>query len=324
MKTIVITGGSGFLGHHVIKRLAHDSIYNIICLDLYEAPFLKEYGVTFVKGNFSERHLLDELFANADYVFHMACSMFPAESNKEPYWDAVSNIGGSVQLLECAVKNNVKQVVFMSSGGTVYGIPQYIPIREDHPTNPECSYGIGKLAVEKYLRFFSSQYGIATCAIRLANPYGEYQNPNSNQGAVAVFTKRIMNHEKITIWGDGQCRRDFIYADDFADAFCKIIGKTDFSGELNIGSGKSHSLLEIIHIIEDCLKIKAQIEFLPLRKFDIPVSALDISKAKQLLQWEPTTDLFQGINKIIDYYQILSLQRTYYEPNGTTKKLVIT
>lgn len=310
MKTIVITGGAGFLGHHVIKRLALDSNYKIVCLDRYEAPFLKEYGITFVKGDFSERHLLDELFANADYVFHMACSMFPAESNKEPYWDAMSNIGGTVQLLECAVKNKVKQVVFMSSGGTVYGIPQHIPIREDHPTNPECSYGIGKLAVEKYLRFFSSQYGIATCAIRLSNPYGEYQNPNSTQGAIAVFANRILHHEKITIWGDGQCRRDFIYAGDFADAVCKILGKTDFVGELNIGSGKSHSLLEIIHIIEECANEKAQIEFLPLRKFDIPVSELDITKAEQVLQWKPQTDLLQGIDKTITYFKQYFAQQT--------------
>ena len=302
MKTVIITGGSGFLGHHVIKRLALDTSYHIVCLDRYEAPFLKECGVTFVKGDFSERHLLEDLFANADYVFHMACSMFPAESNKEPYWDAVSNIGGTVQLLECAVKNKIKQVVFMSSGGTVYGVPQYIPIREDHPTNPECSYGIGKLAVEKYLRFFSSQFGIATCAIRLSNPYGEYQNPNSTQGAVAVFTKKILNHEKISIWGDGQCRRDFIYAGDFADAVYRIIGRTDFSGELNIGTGKSHSLLEIIHIIEECSKTKAEVEFLPSRKFDIPISELDISKAERILQWKPSTDLVQGINRTVEYY----------------------
>lgn len=310
MKTIVITGGSGFLGHHVIKRLALDPSYNIVCIDRYEAPFLKEYGITFVKGDFSERHLLDELFADADYVFHMACSLFPAESNKEPYWDAVSNIGGTVQLLECAVKNKIKQVLFMSSGGTVYGIPQHIPIREDHPTNPECSYGVGKLAVEKYLRFFSSQYGLATCAIRLANPYGEYQNPNSKQGAVAVFTKNILNYEKITIWGDGQCKRDFIYADDFADAFYRLIGRTDFSGELNIGSGESHSLLEIIHIIEECLKMKAEIEFLPSRKFDIPVSELDISKAEGLLQWKPTTDLLHGIAKTVAYIKQSISQRS--------------
>lgn len=303
MKTIVITGGSGFLGHHIIRRLACDTNYKIVCLDRYEAPFLKEYGISFVKGDFSERHLLDELFKNADYVFHMACSMFPAESNKEPYWDAISNIGGSVQLLESAVKSNVKQVIFMSSGGTVYGIPQYTPIREEHPTNPECSYGIGKLAVEKYLRFFSSRYGIATCAIRLANPYGEYQNPNSTQGAVAVFTNKILNHEKISIWGDGQCRRDFIYADDFADAFCRLIGKTDFTGELNIGSGESHSLLEIITIIEKCLNTKAKIEFFPSRQFDIPVSMLDISKAEQVLQWKPATDLFYGIAKTVEYFK---------------------
>lgn len=303
MKTIVITGSSGFLGHHVIKRLALNASYSIVCLDRYEAPFLKEYDVTFVKGDFGERHLLDELFANADYVFHMACTMLPAESNKEPYWDVISNVGGTVQLLECAAKHKVKQVVFMSSGGTVYGTPQCIPIREDHPTNPKCSYGIGKLAVEKYLRFFSLQYGIATCAIRLANPYGEYQNPNSQQGAIAVFIKKIMNGETISIWGDGLCRRDFIYAGDFVDAFCKIIGRTDLTGELNIGSGKSHSLIEIVHIIEECLNAKAQIEFLPSRKFDIPVSELDISKAKQILQWEPTTNLHQGISKTVAYFK---------------------
>ena len=124
----------------------------------------------------------------------MACSMFPAESNYEPYWDVVSNIGGTIQILENAVKNHVKQFLFMSSGGTVYGIPQTIPIREDHPTNPECSYGITKLTIEKYLHFFHVQYGIQTCSIRLANPYGEFQNPNSNQGVIAVFANKILHH----------------------------------------------------------------------------------------------------------------------------------
>lgn len=301
MKTILITGGAGFLGHNVILRLCREKQYRIIVLDRYEAPFFKELNVEFVKGDFSESHLLGSLLENVDVVFHMACSMFPAESNKEPYWDVVSNIGGTVQVLENAVKNHVKQFLFMSSGGTVYGIPQTVPIREDHPTNPECSYGIAKLAVEKYLHFFHVQYGIQTCAIRLANPYGEFQNPNSKQGAIAVFVNKILHHEPITIWGDGSCKRDFIYVGDFANAVSKMIGNENLVGELNIGSGRSCSLLEIIREIEICSGIKARIDFLPSRNFDVPVSELDITRARDLLQWEPEVSLTQGIQKTISY-----------------------
>lgn len=297
---VLITGGSGFLGRNLIERLLRDG-HQISCLDRYEAPFLSALPVKMYSGDVFEKALVQEAAAGQDVVFHMACTVIPKTSNDDPYFDVMSNIGGAIHLLDAAVSNRVRKFVFISSGGTVYGRPEHLPIAESHPLNPECSYGITKLAVEKYLRLYRNVKGLPTCSLRLANPYGRYQRYRAAQGAVAVFCHRALAGEPIEIWGDGQVKRDFVYVEDAVDAMIRAMEIPDAVGEINVGSGVGTSLNQLIDKIEAAVGATVHRKYMPTRDFDVPVNYLDVARAKKMLGWKPVTSLEDGLRKTIDY-----------------------
>ncbi len=298
MKTILVTGGSGFLGHNVILAL-HAAGYAIRCLDRFEAEFLKENDVSFIAGDISEKNLIEKSLEGVDIIIHMACTILPQMSNSDPYFDMMTNVGGTLQLLDAAVKNKVQKVVFLSSGGTIYGRPQHIPIEETHPTNPTCSYGIAKLMIEKYLRLYRELYGLESCAVRLSNPYGRFQRVKSAQGVIPVFCYKAMKEEEIQIWGDGMVRRDFIYVDDVAAAILSILEAEKTPPEINIGSGVATSINELLAKIELLCGKKLKLNYTEKRDFDVPVNVLDISKAKTHLNWHPAVPLQDGLERTI-------------------------
>lgn len=300
-QSVLVTGGSGFLGQNIIRRLARDG-YSVSCLDRYEAPFLEECGAKFIPGDISEVKQLEEILAGVDVVIHMACTILPQMSNSDPVFDVMTNVGGSLHLLDAAVKNKVEKVIFFSSGGTVYGVPEQTPIPETHPTNPTCSYGISKLAVEKYLRLYRELYGLNTCTLRLANPYGPYQRVKSAQGAIPVFCYKALTGEPIEIWGDGSVRRDFIYVEDVVSAVLKAVETEErIPQEINIGSGRAVSLRELLALIADVTGMKLDCRYKPARAFDVPVSMLDITLAEKYLHWSPETALADGLRKTVGY-----------------------
>lgn len=298
---ILITGGSGFLGQNIIRRLTREG-HSVTCFDRYEAPFLEECGAQFIPGDISEVKQLEGTLTGVDAVIHMACTILPQMSNSDPLFDVVTNVGGSLHLLDAAVKNKVKKVIFFSSGGTVYGVPRQVPIPETHPTNPTCSYGISKLMVEKYLRLYRELYGLNTCSLRLANPYGPYQRVKSAQGAIPVFCYKALTGAPIEIWGDGSVRRDFIYVDDVVSAVLKVVEtEEDIPQEINIGSGKAVSIRELLAFIGDATGKTPDCRYKPARAFDVPVSMLDITLAEKHLHWKPETSLADGLRKTVEY-----------------------
>ncbi|MBS1997098.1 MAG: NAD-dependent epimerase/dehydratase family protein, partial [Cyanobacteria bacterium SZAS LIN-2] len=172
MKALVI-GGNGFIGSNLVDLLLKNN-HQVRIFDRYPNRFRAPLqGVEYVVGEFSNHGEIAEAVAGMDWVFHLACTTLPQTSNDDPVYDIHSNIGGTVQLLQECVKNKIKKVVFISSGGTIYGVPQTAPITEDHPTEPICSYGITKLAIEKYLHLFHWLHGLEYVCARLSNPYGE-------------------------------------------------------------------------------------------------------------------------------------------------------
>lgn len=298
MKRILVTGGSGFLGRNLIERLRLEG-YAVTCFDRWRAPFLEACGATFVEGDMARPHALAEVVPGHDAVIHMACSVVPKSSTDDPYFDVVSNIGGAVNLLEAMHAHQVKRAVFISSGGTVYGCPHVVPILETHPTNPECSYGVTKLAIEKYMRLYSHLYGLSTCSLRLANPYGEYQRVRAAQGAVPVFCYKALKGDAIEIWGDGSVKRDFLYVGDAVDAILAALKQPEVTGEINIGSGEAQSLNDILRAIEVALGKSIERTYISARSFDVPINVLDVTKAKQLLGWSPKTSLTDGLQRTI-------------------------
>jgi len=219
----------------------------------------------------------------------------PQTSNMNPVFDVQSNVVGSLNLLDGCRRLGVRKVVFISSGGVIYGIPRQVPIREDHPTDPVCSYGITKLAVEKYLALFDYLHGVRYTIFRSANPYGERQNPEGKQGAVAVFLAKAARGEDIEIWGDGEVVRDFFYISDLVDACLSAIDRPGSDGIMNIGSGEGVSLNNLLSAIKEVTGSDIRIKYTPARKLDVPVNVLDISRAKSELGWAPKVDMRDGI-----------------------------
>lgn len=297
---ILVTGGSGFLGRNLLTRLASENV-ELICYDKFHAAFLDELGVRFIEGDLCNINSLEGALDGVDAVVHMACSVLPKTSNDNPQLDVVSNVVGSINLLDAAVRKSVKKFVFISSGGAIYGVPQMPVITENHPTEPICSYGITKLAIEKYLRLYGRRYKIQTCSIRLANPYGEYQRYISSQGVVPVFCYKALIGEVIDVWGDGSVRRDFIYVQDAVDGIIAAIMLNDTPYEVNIGSGVGTSINELLKVIEGVIGFSPQCRYLSCRDFDVPSNVLDVTMAKKYLNWIPKTNLREGILKTINW-----------------------
>jgi len=205
-ETCLILGGAGFIGSHLADLLLEND-YNVVIFDKINCfkgninHILKR--IKFIEGDFNNDIDIKNALENVDYVYHFVSTTLPQSSNLNPYYDVESNVLGSIKLFEKCVEFLIKKVIFLSSGGTVYGISKEQIITESHPCNPVCSYGITKLAIEKYLNLFYYLNGLNYSVIRLSNPYGERQNPLVQQGVIPVFLKKALLNEVIDIWGDG-------------------------------------------------------------------------------------------------------------------------
>lgn len=197
----------------------------------------------------------------------------------------------------------VKKIVFPSSGGTIYGISQANRIVESQTGSPICSYGINKLAIEKYLNLFNRLYGLEYSVLRISNPYGMHQRVDSGQGAIATFLHHAIHHDEIEIWGDGSVIRDYIYVEDVSKAFYKAAQMNTAEKIFNIGSGIGYSINQILAEIELLIGKPLRKRYLEGRILDVPSNILDISKAKINLGWEPRYSLAEGLRKTADWLE---------------------
>lgn len=282
---ILVTGGMGFLGRHLLPALTSAG-HEVRVMDVYDAPW-REASVEFIRGTFDDEALLAPALEGCAAVVHMASSTIPRTSNEDPAADIQTNLSGAVRLLEACRKAGCSRFVFTSSGGTVYGDVHNERITEDHPTEPISSYGIVKLAVEKYMAMYGRLYGMKTASLRIANLYGEHQRHDSGLGAIAAFTHRIVTGNPVEIWGDGSVARDFVYVGDVVLAVLAAL-KTGKPGLVaNIGSGRAVSLNEILDMIEVTAGCASTRNYLPGRSFDVQRTCLDIGRAKSELGWQP-------------------------------------
>ena len=304
---IIIFGGGGFIGSAIADRLLQDGHE----LRIFERPRVEPYRsftdterVEWVTGDFSSAHDVSHAVEGMDVVLHLVSTTLPKSSNDDPIYDVQSNVVGSLQMLNAMVAQKVRKVIFISSGGTVYGIPKYLPIDEKHPTDPLVSYGITKLTIEKYLQMYSHLYGINAITLRVANPYGERQRIATAQGAVGVFIHQALTHHPINIWGDGSITRDYVHVRDVAEAFVKAIGYSGPEHCFNIGSGAGTSLNELIAMLEDVLDRPVERNYLPGRPFDVPASVLSNDLAHRELGWTPAISMHDGLVRTADWMKI--------------------
>jgi len=299
----VILGGAGFLGRHVGRAMAQAG-YSVWSVDRAEigpsgsAPWLSGQ----VLADFAEVDAWVHDVGCPDVVVHLASTTVPATANADPVADAQANLVGSLRLIQrLGALSSRPRLLFASSGGAVYGVPQSVPIDEDHPTVPLGAYGVTKLAIEHHLRIAETQFGLPYRVLRLSNPYGEWQRPQGVQGVIAVFAYRALRGQPVEVWGDGSVVRDFVYAADVGRAFAAAAVHQGPSRVFNVGEGSGHSINHIIRTLEHLLGRPVARRQFPARPFDPPINVLDIRRARDELGWTPTVALEQGMAKTLDW-----------------------
>lgn len=297
-KMCLVIGSSGFLGSHLVAALARTG-YRVRALDVRppSSRLKDDYpSVDLVVGNAMDNNLLRTCLRGVDVLLPFGGSGLPATSNENPLTDVEANLIPNVNLFLEAARAGVSKIVFPSSGGTVYGNLPELPANETHSTNPISSYGIVKLASEKYLELARSLYGIEYVVLRYGNPYGSGQDPRRQFGAVSVFLRSLADDRPIEIWGDGSAVRDFVYIDDAIEATLQAIKYSGQHRILNIGSGVGVTLLELVKMAERVTCIRATVNCRAARQSDVSKIVLDISRAKAELKWTPRTSLPSGVD----------------------------
>lgn len=294
MSDVLITGAGGFLGSALAVELARRGT-DFRCLGPQRrtgGPFEKR---DWMIGSVADAELLREGLKDVSTVFHLASRSTPASASADPWGDMNESVRGIVVLLEECVRADVERVVFSSSGGTVYGDKGDVSLSEDLRPEPRSAYGINKLAVEHYLLLFNYKCGMRNVTLRVGNPYGPFQHGRNNQGIVSLFLQKILAGDEIHVFGDGMLFRDYVYSEDVAGAF---VAAADYDGDdeiINIGTGRSRSVIDVIRSIEEETNLSAKIRHMPGRSFDVVHNRLDIGLARRILDWVPTVEWQEGL-----------------------------
>lgn len=292
MKVLVL-GGSGFLGKHIVRKLIEDS--HQVTVFGRKADKIEIPGVKTVSADFSDTLSLSESLIGVDKVVHLISTSVPSTSNKDPISDIQGNLVNTVKLLEMMKQSGLKDIVYFSSGGTVYGHPKTIPISESHANAPVCSYGVVKLAIEKYLHMYSDLYGFNTVILRPSNPFGPGQTHTGVQGFIGTCIAAALSDSSLTIWGDGSVKRDYVFAEDVAEATISALNYQE-SDIFNISSGEGVSLNEIIELVQQETGKSITVNYQAKRDFDIPEIILNNEKARRVLNWQPSTSFTTGLS----------------------------
>ncbi|MCK5224272.1 SDR family NAD(P)-dependent oxidoreductase [Candidatus Calescamantes bacterium] len=301
---VLVTGGAGFIGSHLVDRLIELG-KNVIIIDNLSSGLKANLNSSAIFYKMDIRSLnLKKVFQNheIDSVFHFAAQIDIRKSLSEIEYEIDVNVKGSVNLIVNAAKYGVAETYFASSGGAIYGEQIEYPATEDHPTEPESPYGIDKLTIEKYLFCFKKLYGFNTSIFRFSNVYGPRQNPQSEAGVVSIFANRMLKDKKINIYGDGNQTRDFVYIRDVVDAMVEVYEQKT-QGIFNISTGKEATVNEIFHILADELKYGREPIYLEARPGELLRSLLSHDKLKSATGWEPTRDMRTGLRETGEWFK---------------------
>ncbi|MEN3043929.1 MAG: NAD-dependent epimerase/dehydratase family protein [Candidatus Hydrothermales bacterium] len=302
---VILTGGAGFIGSH-ISDLYIKMGFKVLIIDNLltgkEENIPKE--AEFEKFSITEEDKVKRLFKKfkPDIVNHHAAQSSVIESVKNPIFDMEINIKGTISLLETSTQFNLKGFIYASSGGTVYGEPKKIPVKENYESFPISPYGISKKTCEMYGLYYSKK--LPFTSLRYGNVFGPRQDPHSESGVISIFCERMLKNEEVYIYGDGKQTRDFIYIEDIAKA---NILATEYilkgkSGIFNIGTGKETSINEIFEKLKKITGYKKRPIYLSKREGEITRIALDIKKAQRELNFKPEWDLEEGLKETVKFF----------------------
>lgn len=306
MENITILGAAGFIGTNLAIELSKRGGNRIELVDT-QLDFFKPVralglsNIVYRQSPLTYDCDFDSLLAGCDTVYHLVSTTVPTTSNQHITQELMGNVVFTSNMLDACVRCGVKKVVFMSSGGTVYGKEVDCPLKEKTATNPISSYGIQKITIEKLLYLYRYLYSLDYRIIRLANPYGPYQRPNGILGAVTTFTYKALRGEEIKVYGDGSVVRDFIYIEDAVRAIMKIVYGENKHHTFNIGCGYGTSIKKVLETIQDSLKVELHVTYLPGRKVDVPVNYLDISRYEKYYGALNPISLSDGVLRTADF-----------------------
>lgn len=302
---ILITGGAGFIASNVADeyiRLGHE----VAVMDNLNSGLKKNVNpkAAFYKADISNLNEVTSAINDfkPDVINHHAAQIDVRVSTNEPHLDATINVIGSLNLIDTGVKHGVKKFIYASTGGAVYGEPEYLPVKETHPINPLSQYGISKHTVEHYLYLYKHNYGLDYTALRYPNVYGPRQNPHGEAGVIAIFAKKLLAGERPVIFGDGKQTRDYVFVSDVVQA--NVLALTKGSGEIiNIGSGVETSVIELLHLLIDVSENRVEPIFAEPRIGEVQAISLDPSKAKEILNWSIEVPLKEGLRRTFKWIQ---------------------
>lgn len=291
----LVTGGNGFIGSGLVDRL-RSAGHRVRVLD-QSAPRadVDWCDVDYIMGDLANVPKIPALLDGVDLVFHLASSTVPSTSNLDPVADVQSNLIGALNLCRAMIAAGKRRLVFFSSGGTVYGDPQRLPVPEDHSLRPISSYGVVKVAIENYLLMYEKLGALDPLILRPSNPYGPRQSGAGVQGVIAAFLGKAARGESAQIWGDGEIIRDYLHIDDLI-TFAVSAGLGKKTGVVNVGSGHGHTLNQIVEIVRATTGALLPVEFAPGRSYDVAEIVLDISLANTRFDWHPKISLSEGVN----------------------------
>ncbi|MFW9916318.1 MAG: NAD-dependent epimerase/dehydratase family protein [Candidatus Thorarchaeota archaeon] len=306
----LVTGGGGFIGSHLVDQLLELG-HNVTVLDdfstgseanLEQAKSMAANGqLQIFRGSIVDSRLVMKAVNQKDVIFHLAAQINPRASVENPLFDAKANITGSILLYDHAARAKVPRIIYASSGGAMYGQPDKLPATEDTPKQPLSPYGISKLAAEHYLLFYGDNYDMTTISLRYANVYGPRQDPKGEAGVISIFLEALSRGKPLPIFGDGKDTRDYVYVGDIVEANIAAL-TADQNAVLNIGSGVETSVLTLVQMIEEVTGIEPETTFLPPRPGEVPHIALDATRAHQVLAWEPTISLHDGMRRVWNWF----------------------
>lgn len=304
----LVVGADGFIGRHLVRELVSKG-YDVRAFDRfrdYAAQATHEFssleGVEVYPGDFLNRDNVSMALEGVEYVFHLVSTTNPFVSANDPFIDIDTNIRGSVELFDlCARTQSVKKVIYFSSGGTVYGEQSTPMLHEELCLKPLSPYGIGKVTVENYLRYFKNTYDLNYIVYRIANPYGEGQNLLAKQGVIPIFLHHILNNEPVTVYGDGTMTRDYLYITDVSRIITNTFSKDNKFPIYNLGSGGGRSVSDLISAIELVTGKQVQINYTDTPSSFVHTSVLDTKRLEDEFDLRPEVSLEDGIKKTWSY-----------------------
>jgi UDP-glucose 4-epimerase len=303
---VLITGGAGFIGSHVVD-LYLDSGYEVVVVDDLSTGRQSNLNSAARFYNLDIRspelhHIFEK--ERPDYINHHAAQADVRRSVAEPVFDAEVNVLGSINLLECARRYGIRRFVYISSGGAVYGEPEYLPCDEEHPIYPLCPYGVSKYTVEQYLFMYQQIHRLNYVVLRYPNVYGPRQDPHGEAGVVAIFTSKMLEGKQVVINGDGKQTRDFVYVEDCARANLLATTSGRCNTVYNIGSAQGTSVMEVFSLLKEIIGYSRQPVNAEPKIGETRHIFLDAERARRELEWESSIPLAVGLERTVDHFRM--------------------